>query len=103
MRSGILVAVMALVTMLIRFLPFWIFQKKTPAYISFLGEVLPSAILGMLVIYCLKDVRLFAAPYGIPEAIAALLVVLLQVWKRNSLLSILSGTVTYMLMVQLVF
>ena len=103
MRSGILVAVMAVVTILLRFLPFWIFKNKIPGYITYLGEVLPPAIIGMLVIYCLKDVSILSSPYGLPELIAAALVVALQVIKRNSLLSILSGTILYMVLVQGVF
>ncbi len=103
MNAAILIAVMAIVTMLLRFLPFIIFTKNTPEYISYLGKVLPAALIGMLVIYCLKDVSITAAPHGLPELIAALSVVGLHVWKRNSLLSILAGTVIYMLLVQLVF
>ena len=103
MNAAILIAVMAIVTMLLRFLPFIIFRKETPEYISYLGRVLPAALIGMLVIYCLKDTSFTEAPHGIPELIAAGIVVLLQAWKRNSLLSILSGTVIYMLLVQLVF
>jgi branched-subunit amino acid transport protein AzlD len=103
MNAAVLIAVMAMVTMLLRFLPFIIFTKNTPEYISYLGKVLPAALIGMLVIYCLKDVSIVAAPHGLPELIAALAVVALQVWKRNSLLSILAGTVVYMLLVQLVF
>ena len=102
MRAVILVATMAIVTILLRFLPFWVFKGKTPRYISYLGEVLPSAIIGMLVVYCLKDVNIMSAPYGIPEAFAALIVVGLQLWKRNSLLSILSGTVIYMIMMHII-
>ena len=103
MKSGILVATMAIVTILLRFLPFWVFKKNTPKYISYLGEVLPSAIIGMLVVYCLRNTDIIAAPHGLPELIAAAIVVGLQIWKRNALVSILSGTVTYMLMVQLFF
>ena len=103
MNAAILIAIMAIVTMLLRFLPFLIFNKKTPAYISYLGEVLPSALIGMLVIYCLKDMTFIESPHGLPELIAAAAVVGLQIWKRNSLLSILSGTVVYMLLVQMVF
>ena len=103
MKSGILVAVMASVTILLRFLPFWVFKGKTPAYITYLGKVLPPAIIGMLVIYCLRNTSIQAAPHGLPELIAAVIVVGLQAWKRNALVSILSGTVAYMLMVQLVF
>ena len=102
MNAAVLIAVMAIVTMLLRFLPFIIFTKNTPEYISYLGKVLPAALIGMLVIYCLKDVSVVDAPHGLPELIAALAVVGLQVWKRNSLLSILAGTVVYMLLVQLV-
>ena len=103
MREAVLVAVMAVVTMLLRFLPFIVFRKNTPPYIAYLGRVLPPAIIGMLVIYCLKDVKLTVRPYGIPELIAAVCVIGLQVFRRNSLLSILGGTIIYMVLVQAVF
>ena len=103
MRTAVLVAVMAIVTMLLRFLPFIVFRKKVPGYVVYLGEVLPPAIIGMLVIYCLKDVDLLSGSHGIPEMIAAACVVALQAWKRNSLLSILAGTAVYMLLVQAAF
>ena len=103
MKAAVLVAVMALVTMLTRFLPFVVMRGKTPPYITYLGRVLPPAIIGMLVIYCLKDVTLTAFPFGLPELIATACVVGIQVWKRNSVLSILLGTVIYMVMVQAVF
>lgn len=102
-HSAILVAVMSLVTILLRSLPFLVFRKKVPAYITYLGRVLPPAIIGMLVIYCLKDTVITSAPFGLPELIAGVMVVLLQVWKRNALLSILCGTVIYMLLIQLAF
>lgn len=103
MHAAALVAAMSVMTILTRFLPFIVFRKNTPRYITYLGKVLPPAIIGMLVIYCLKDVSLLAKPFGIPELIAAACVVGLQVWKRNSLISILSGTVVYMVLVQMVF
>jgi len=103
MKASVLVVAMALTTALLRFLPFLVFRKETPPYITYLGKVLPAAIIGMLIIYCLKDVRWTAAPFGFPELIAAACVVVLQIWKRNSLVSILSGTVIYMALVQLVF
>ena len=102
-NAAVLVAVMALVTILLRFLPFLIFRKQTPAYITYLGRVLPPAIIGMLVVYCLKDITLTVRPHGLPELIAAVCVVGLQVWRRNALISILSGTVVYMLLIQTVF
>ena len=99
------IAVCALVTAGLRFLPFLIFgeNRKTPSVIAYLGQVLPFAIMGMLVVYCLKDVDLSAMPYGLPEAIGCAAVALLHVWKRNTLLSIGAGTVCYMLLVQFVF
>lgn len=102
-HAALLVIVMSAVTILLRFLPFLLFRKRTPPYVAYLGEVLPSAIIGMLVIYCLKDTVVTKAPFGAPEIIAALAVVGLQAWKRNSLLSILGGTVLYMVLVQAVF
>lgn len=103
MREVEIILVMAIGTALLRFLPFLVFRKHTPPYIAYLGKVLPPALIGMLVIYCFKDVRFTAAPYGMPELIAAACVVVLHVWKRNSLVSILGGTAIYMLLVQVVF
>ncbi len=100
-----LIVVMTLVTMATRFLPFLIFgeHRKTPEVITYLGKVLPCAIMGMLVVYCLKDVVFLQAPFGLPEVIGIAVVALLHLWKRNSLLSIGVGTVGYMLLVQLIF
>lgn len=105
LHAALTVAVAALVTAGLRFLPFLIFgeNRQTPPLITYLGQVLPFAIMGMLVVYCLKDVTLTAAPFGIPEAIGCAVVALLHIWKRNTLLSIGAGTVCYMLLVQLVF
>lgn len=101
----ITIAVVALGTMLTRFLPFLIFPKgkATPKYIQFIGKALPGAVFGLLVVYCLKNVSLFAGSHGLPELIAIAVVVLLHLWKRQMLLSIAAGTVCYMLLVQLVF
>ena len=103
MKSAALIGVMALVTVFLRFLPFLVFRKRIPKYISYLGRVLPPAIIGMLVIYCLKDMTPQAQPFGIPELIATACVVGLQVRKRNSLISILTGTIIYMVLIQTVF
>ena len=105
MHDILLIVVAVLVTMATRFLPFLIFSenRKTPSIIEYLGTVLPCAIMGMLVIYCLKDVSFLSSPFGLPELIACVVVAALHVWKRNFLLSIGGGTVCYMLLVQLVF
>ena len=103
MKSAIIVAVMAAVSALLRFLPFVVFRKRTPPYIAYLGRVLPPAIIGMLVVYCLKDVTLTAAPYGLPELIACLTVAAVQLWRRSSLWSILAGTAVYLVLVNAVF
>ncbi len=102
-HAALLVLVMAAFTMLLRFLPFLLFRKQTPPWIAYLGNVLPAAIIGMLVVYCLKDTVLTSAPFGAPELIAGLAVVVLHAWKRNSLASILGGTILYMVLVQAVF
>ena len=105
LHAVLTIVVVALVTAGLRFLPFLIFgeNRKTPPLIAYLGQVLPYAIMGMLVIYCLKDVALTSAPFGIPELIGCAVVAFLHVWKRNTLLSIGVGTVCYMLLVQFVF
>jgi branched-subunit amino acid transport protein AzlD len=92
-------------TMVTRFLPFILFPegRKTPPYIVYLGKVLPYAVIGMLVVYCLKAVDVRTFPHGIPEALAIAAIVVLHAWKKNTLLSIGAGTVVYMLLVQLVF
>ena len=104
-HAALLVAVMAAVTILLRFLPFLIFTngRKTPSYILYLGGILPQAIVGMLVVYCLRETDLVSAPHGLPEILSVAAVAALQAWKRNSLLSILGGTAAYMVLVQTVF
>lgn len=99
------IALCAFGTMVTRFLPFFVFRadKPTPKFIQYLGRALPGAVFGMLVVYCLKDVKLLAGSHGLPELIAILFVVILHLWKRNMLLSIGGGTICYMLLVQLVF
>lgn len=105
LHAALIIAVIALVTAALRFLPFLIFgeNRKTPPLIAYLGQVLPYAIMGMLVVYCLKGVSVTAFPFGIPEILGCSIVTLLHIWKRNTLLSIGIGTVCYMLLVQLVF
>ncbi|WP_312643553.1 AzlD domain-containing protein [Hydrogenoanaerobacterium sp.] len=100
-----IVGAVTLGTMVTRFLPFFIFpdSKKTSPYITYLGKVLPYAVIGLLVVYCLKGVSFTTAPFSIPEAIAIACIVLLHIWKGNTLLSIGAGTLVYMLLVQLVF
>lgn len=85
--------------------PFVIFggDRPTPGYIVYLGKVLPYAIMGMLVVFCLKNITFISAPFGMPEIISCSLVAALHIWKRNTLLSIIGGTVCYMLLIQLIF
>lgn len=92
-------------TMVTRFLPFLIFsaEKPTPKYIQYLGKYLPSAVFGMLIIYCLKNVSVFSGSHGIPEIISILFVIMLHLWKRQMLLSLAGGTICYMMLVQMVF
>ncbi len=101
----ITIAICVFGTMLTRFLPFLVFSSKkpTPEYVQYLGKALPCAVFGMLVIYCLKNVSLLSAPHGIPELIAIAITAGLHLWKKKMLLSIAGGTISYMLLVQLVF
>ncbi len=100
LHSLLLIAIMAAVTQLLRFLPFLVFSKGTPKPFLYLEKVLPYSIMAMLVVYCLKNVSLVQSPHGIPETIAVVIVVALHKWKHNTLLSIVGGTVCYMLLVQ---
>lgn len=104
-HTVLIMAVSAAVTMGLRFLPFLIFggDRPTPGYIVYLGKVLPYAIMGMLVVFCLKNITFVSAPFGIPEIAACGLVAALHIWKRNTLLSIIGGTVCYMVLIQPVF
>ena len=101
MHSVWIIVVATLVTMATRFLTFLIFGsvRKTPDIIVYLGKVLLYAIMGMLVIYCMKDVSFLQAPYGIPELLGCAVVAALHLWKRNTLLSIGAGTVFYMVLI----
>ena len=101
----ITIAMVVLGTLLTRFLPFLIFPagKPTPKYIQYLGKVLPIAMFGMLVIYCLKNVSIFTGSHAVPEMMAIALVAGLHLWKRQMLLSIAGGTIFYMLLVQFIF
>ena len=102
----ITIAVVALGTMITRFLPFLLFPsgREMPPYVRYLGRVLPAAALGLLVIYCVKDVAFFTGRWhGLPELISMALVTALHAWKRNMLLSIAAGTICYMALVQWVF
>lgn len=97
------IGITGLVTMFLRFAPFFIFRQKTPKVILYLGQVLPEAIMAMLVVYCLKNVSFVSGTHGLPETIALTLVIVLHKWKHNTLLSILGGTIGYMVLVQAVF
>lgn len=88
----LIIAVVALVTLLTRVLPFIAFSNKKSPIIEYLGEVLPYSIMAMLVVYCLKDVNFISAFHGISEIIAVATVVVLHLYKRNTLLSIIGGT-----------
>ena len=101
--SAILVIVV--VTFGTRLVPFIFFgkDKATPKCIVYIGNYLPPAVMAMLIIYCLRNVKLFLFPFGIPEIIGIITVAILHIWKRNNLISIIGGTIVYMIMVQLIF
>ena len=104
-QQVITILVVVLGTMLTRYLPFLLFpgNKPTPKYIRYQGNVLPAAVFGLLVVYCLKNVSLLTGSHGIPELVSIAVVIALHLWKRQMLLSIAGGTVCYMLLVQFLF
>lgn len=104
-QSIIIFGIIAIVTALIRVTPFVLFpeHKETPKYIEYLSKVLPNTIIAMLVVYCLKDVNFLVYPNALPEIISIIAIVILHVWKRNSLISIGGGTLIYMLLTQKIF
>ena len=93
----------SIITIILRALPFIVFKDKSYPIIDFLGNVLPYCIMAMLVVYCLKDVGLLSGSHGMPEGIAVLSVVLLHLYKKNTLISIFGGTIIYMICVQMIF
>lgn len=103
MHDLLLIAVIAFITLLTRYLPFLIFKNKSYPVIEYLGDVLPFAIMAMLVVYCLRSVDLLSGNHGVCEIIGVGSVILLHLLKRNILLSIIGGTVIYMLCVQIIF
>ena len=104
-RSVVIIALVAITTFITRAIPFLLFSdnKKIPKAVQYLGKVLPPAVIGMLVVYCLKNVTLAEFSFGLPELIASVVVVALHIWKRNNLLSIGTGTILYMILIQSVF
>lgn len=104
-QLALAIALMTLATQITRFFPFLVFGRgrKPSATVLYLGRALPPAMLSLLVVYCLKGVRVGAYPHGLPELIACATVAVLQLWKRNYLLSIFAGTALYMALVQFVF
>lgn len=105
LQTFITIVALGMGTIITRFLPFILFpeNKKTPKFVKYLGNVLPPAMIGLLVVYCFKGISVVSAPYGLPELLATVCVIGLHLWKRNVLISISVGTVLYMVLVQLVF
>ena len=104
-QTFIIILAVALGTILTRSLPFLLFpeKKQAPKIVTYLSKMLPAAMMGLLIVYCLKNVTITAMPYGLPEIIAIAVIVILHKWKNNVLLSIVGGTVLYMFLVQVVF
>lgn len=105
MQQIITIAMCVLGTMLTRFLPFLIFRpdRPTPRYVQYLGSVLPLAVFAMLVVYCLRNVEVLQGSHGLPEFIAILITIGLHMWRKQMLISIAGGTISYMLLVQFIF
>ena len=100
-HAAVIIIVMGLVTLATRILPVLIFGRgeKVPDIILYLGHVMPYTAMGLLIVYCLKDVPILSGSHGIPEAVALAAVSLTYLWKRNTIASVVIGTVLYMLLV----
>ena len=105
LQTIIMILAVALGAALTRSLAFVVFpeNKEVPKYITYLGEVLPPAMMGLLVVYCFKSVSFMSSPFGFPELSALVVVIVLHLWKRKALLSIAGGTAIYMVLIQAVF
>ena len=104
-QAALIILAVALGTQLTRWIPFWLFpeNRKPPKVVTYLGRMLPAAMMGLLVVYCLRGISWTAAPHGAPEVLSVAVVAVLHKWKGNVLLSIAGGTILYMLLVQVVF
>ena len=104
-QTFVTIAVLAFGTAITRFLPFVCFPNaaSAPRYVRYLGKMLPTAAISLLVVYCFRNIEFAAAPHGIPEVISILAITALHIWKKNTLLSIAAGTAIYMLLVQFLF
>ncbi len=100
-----IIFVVAVCTVLTRALPFMLLggRKEVPKVVKYLGKVLPPAIMVILVVYCIKGISLFQGNHGLPEILAIAIVALLHIWKKNTLISIGVGTLSYMIFVQFIF
>lgn len=101
--SLIAIFIMAFITQFLRFFPFLLFSKRIPKIFSFLGEVLPFSIIAMLVVYCFRNIDLKKSSSVFPEFISVVIIFILHKWKHNSLLSIVVGTILYMILNQKIF
>lgn len=101
----IIIAICAGVTIATRAIPFLVFKpdKPLPRYIQYLGKVLPGSVFAMIVVYCLKDTKLLTAPHGIPEIIGVIVTVAVHLYKKNMMISMVVGTLAYMVLVQTIF
>lgn len=100
-----IIAVAAIVTLFIRAIPFGLLggKREVPSTVTYLGKVLPPAIMVILVVYCVRGINLMVGNHGIPELLSIAVIAGLHIWKRNILLSIAAGTILYMILVQVVF
>lgn len=104
-HAALVILIMGLVTLATRLLPVLVFGRgqKIPDFILYLGKVVPFTAMGLLIVYCLKDVSIMESPHGLPELISLAVVSGSYLWKRNTILSVVTGTVVYMILVQRVF
>lgn len=103
--SFYIILTISIITILLRLSPAWIFppDKPTPKVLVYLGRVMPIAVIAMLIVYCFRNINLFSYPFGLSEIIAGGFTAVSYIIKRSTILSILLGTIIYMILVQVVF
>lgn len=104
-EHALTIATAIIAVQLCRWVAFWLFpaHRPVPEFVQYLGKALPSAVFGLLVVYCYKNVDILGQYHGMAEFIAGAVVVALHMWRKNMFISIGAGTVLYMVLVQKVF
>ncbi|MDR1569353.1 MAG: AzlD domain-containing protein [Oscillospiraceae bacterium] len=98
-QAVITIVIIAICTLITRALPFWLFsgERAAPRFLPYLGSALPYAVIGMLIIYCLRDFSFAQPSRALSQGIGVAVTAALYLWRKHSLIAIVGGTAAYML------